>query len=301
VLSNWWVESLTGASRPETLQALLELERNIDAISEINAHSVLDALSQIYEQQGDTTAALRYARRSLHRKENYWKETARAQSHLAAKKHQLDVAERAAARERKQSEETSMLLQEMVSLNSENELLVERLKVQSAILEQQATEDPLTKIWNRRYFDEQLARELARSGRFERPISIGLADIDNFKQINDRFSHQIGDAVLQTVATLLRFGVRETDVIARYGGEEFALLFPEADRNAAVLLAERLRMKVERFPWSAIAPELTVTLSIGMYTGDGSESASRLLTAADAQLYVAKHGGKNQVRSAAVE
>jgi diguanylate cyclase (GGDEF)-like protein len=292
---------LTGSHRPETLQALLELERNLDAISEINAYSVLDALSQIYEQQGDTAAALGYARRSMRRKESYWRETARAQSHLAAKKHQLEIAERAAERERKQSEETSLLLRETVSLNQKNELLVEQLKLQSAILEQQATEDPLTKIWNRRYFDEQLARELARSGQFERPLSIGLADIDNFKQINDCFSHQIGDVVLQTVATLLRLGVRETDVVARYGGEEFALLFPEADRNAAVLLAERLRMNVERFPWSAIALNLAVTLSIGTYTGDGSEDAARLLAAADAQLYLAKHGGRNQVRSAAVE
>jgi diguanylate cyclase (GGDEF)-like protein len=299
ILARWWVESLSGAYCRETHVGLLALEPDLESASDPNAYSAYDALSASFEQAGDTSAALIYARKSMIRKERYWKETARAQSHLAAKKHQLETAERAAERERKQSEELSAVLRQVVVLNRQNEVLVEHLKLQSAILEQQATEDPLTKSWNRRYFDEQLERELTRSAQFGRIVSVGLADIDNFKSINDRYSHQIGDTVLKTVASLFRCGIRETDIVARYGGEEFAFIFPEAERETAETVAERIRRKVEHYPWYEIAPGLAVTLSFGVISGEG-ETAQRLISAADELLYLAKRNGKNQVRSRAI-
>ncbi|MFB9441484.1 GGDEF domain-containing protein [Dactylosporangium vinaceum] len=143
-------------------------------------------------------------------------------------------------------------------------------------------EDPLTALANRRRLDDELAGGVEGH-------AIALIDVDHFKQVNDRYSHQTGDEVLRTLAALLRTGCRTGDTAARYGGEEFAVLFRDLPDAEAVEAAARIRHLVEQYPWSTVAPGLTITVSIGVASGPD------LLALADLRLYQAKHAGRNRV------
>src|SRR5919108_3307015 len=110
---------------------------------------------------------------------------------------------------------------------------------------QLATTDELTQLANRRQFDEALAAEVVRAERFRDPVAVVLADLDNFKEVNDRFGHEVGDLVLRAFAAAIRINVRDVDLPARYGGEEFAILLPATDADGGMQLAERLRVAAE--------------------------------------------------------
>lgn len=159
-----------------------------------------------------------------------------------------------------------------------------------------STTDGLTQVWNRRYFMEQLARELSRARRYKRPMSLILLDIDHFKRINDRYGHLAGDHVLKQLATALRNNLRQDDIVGRFGGEEFTVLLPEIDREGALQLAEKLRRLIEgtRFPFEQDAIEVTISLGVAGAAADTAE-VDDLLRAADARLYEAKRGGRNRV------
>lgn len=162
-------------------------------------------------------------------------------------------------------------------------------------LERQAEEDALTELYNRRYFDTRFAHSFAVAKRLETLLSAVILDIDNFKGINDRFSHQTGDAVLRTVAALMKAGVRAIDTVARYGGEEFVMLLPGASAESAAAICERFRVRVETYNWERLQSGLRVTLSIGISADLSAENHERTLTYADAKLYEAKRSGKNRV------
>ncbi len=165
-----------------------------------------------------------------------------------------------------------------------------------AQLERQAREDALTGLFNRRHADLRLAEEFTRARRFGHALSVAVCDIDNFKTINDTFSHQTGDTVLRTVAHLLKDHLREVDLVARYGGEEFLLLLPETSLQGAVAVCGDLCRKVETHPWDTVAPGLVVTLSVGLADDVSVANHEKLVALADAKLYEAKRSGKNQVR-----
>lgn len=291
-LSDWQICRLTETWSEELLSNL----RNAEEVFARSGGSirkmfvVYDALIDTCRNLGHTETALEYACRSSEARERFWMHLADQRSMLTSKLHQLSAARSEADRERAQREE-------LQKLHRENEMLILQLREQAAMLERQATEDPLTQLGNRRYFDAHLEHELVRSARFDRPLSVALLDVDYFKQVNDRFTHQVGDRVLKHLAMLLRSGVRETDFVARYGGEEFALLFPETDLEAAGQLTERLRATIQDHDWSDFGLNLSVTISVGLVSGDGHSSFSRLMASADAMLYLAKHRGRNQVRA----
>jgi diguanylate cyclase (GGDEF)-like protein len=160
--------------------------------------------------------------------------------------------------------------------------------------EELASTDPLTKIKNRRKFDELAEHEFEKSKRYNRPLSFIIFDIDNFKQINDKFGHQIGDKVLKEIATVVKNNIRKTDIFARFGGEEFVILTPETDIKGAKTLAEKIRKIIENHE---IEPVGRVTVSIGvteLRTDD--KSIDDLYRRADNALYEAKEQGKNIVR-----
>jgi diguanylate cyclase (GGDEF)-like protein len=165
-------------------------------------------------------------------------------------------------------------------------------------VEQQAITDHLTGLANRRRFSETLSLEVSRAERFEGSIALVLADLDDFKRVNDRFGHQTGDEVLRRFAELMRESVREFDLAARHGGEEFALLLPETDLEGGVRLAERLAqaLRDERFS-SRSGEAFSVTSSFGVASFPGAASAEQLILAADRALYEAKKQGKNTVSS----
>lgn len=172
----------------------------------------------------------------------------------------------------------------------------EQKTVLMAQLEKQAREDPLTGLANRRYFSERLAHELGRARRFGSSLSVALCDIDDFKGVNDTFSHGLGDEVLRAVAKLLDENSRAVDTVSRYGGEEFVMLLPETSAPAAAVACEKVRRAVETFPWSALHPGLVVTLSVGVADDATVADFEALIALADAKLYEAKRNGKNQVR-----
>jgi diguanylate cyclase (GGDEF)-like protein len=158
------------------------------------------------------------------------------------------------------------------------------------------TMDGLTQVHNRRYFDEQIDRELSRSRRYERVLSLVMMDIDHFKQVNDQHGHLAGDYVLKQLASTVRTRLRREDVFARYGGEEFAVILPEIDLKGAKNLAEKVRQLVAKQHFSFDNQHIPVTLSLGVAVlkPEHRETAD-LVRAADEKLYEAKTGGRNRV------
>lgn len=164
--------------------------------------------------------------------------------------------------------------------------------------------DPLTGVFTRRFFEEQILRELERANRDNTALALVMVDLDNFKEVNDRFGHPVGDAVLASVAEILRDHVRRIDLVTRYGGEEFAILLPGASRAQAKVICERLRSLVETAPVpSGNAGGFRLTTSIGIALHPDNTTArlethdvrSELLERADQALYEAKRTGKNRV------
>ena len=153
--------------------------------------------------------------------------------------------------------------------------------------------DAVTQLRNHRYFQVRLREELARSKRHGRPTALLLLDLDDFKRVNDRFGHAVGDQVLRDVAELLAENARATDIVCRYGGEEFAVILPETAQSEATQVAERLREAVQRRQDDR---EVRVTLSAGVAVcPDHGLDADSLISAADAAMYRAKRDGKNRV------
>jgi diguanylate cyclase (GGDEF)-like protein len=180
-------------------------------------------------------------------------------------------------------------------LGSQAAIALENVRLHRLVARQAST-DGLTELANRREFEDSLANEISRAERFGGSLALILADLDNFKQVNDRFGHQAGDEVLKAFADILRETVRDIDVAARYGGEEFAVLLPQTDITGAERLAERLREAVETRPMAhAHATPVIVTASFGVASFAEGGTATGLFGAADEALYRAKRAGKNCV------
>jgi diguanylate cyclase (GGDEF)-like protein len=192
-------------------------------------------------------------------------------------------------------EELQQANQKLAKTNAQKETLLKTLEKQKRQLERQSTHDALTGLYNRRYFDKELAKAFRDSKRYRRALSVVICDIDNFKKINDRFSHQTGDKVLKTIGRLFKKHRRNTDIVARYGGEEFALLLTGTPGKDAVNVCEKIRHLIEIYPWQNIHSELRVTLSIGISDDMRPDTYEMVMAQADNRLYQAKHNGKNQV------
>ena len=174
------------------------------------------------------------------------------------------------------------------------------LEVKNGQLLQQsalALTDALTGLGNRRYFDETLTREMARTKRNGSPLSLVLLDIDFFKKINDVYGHTTGDTVLKELATLIASNLRQCDWIARYGGEEYALILPDTPCLEALKLLERLRLLVEKHVFDRDHSPMKVTVSLGITQYDVKRhTLESFIAEADEALYEAKNHGRNQVR-----
>ena len=159
-----------------------------------------------------------------------------------------------------------------------------------------ATTDPLTRVANRPMLLATLYDEVERASRHGRPLTVGFIDLDHFKPINDTYGHEIGDAVLEQVAGVLRDNLRRSDIVGRYGGEEFVVVCPETTVDEATAVAEKLRMLVSKQRIQvAGGDEISVTVSIGLAGGHGQLlRVDDLLRDADAAMYAAKSLGRNQ-------
>lgn len=164
-------------------------------------------------------------------------------------------------------------------------------------MQRQAITDSLTGIYNRGHFITLAERELMRSRRYQRPLSVLMADIDHFKKVNDSFGHATGDQVLCQVAGRLQESIRGIDILGRYGGEEFALFLADTDGAGAMILAERLRSVIADRPVATDSGDIKVTISIGLSSADKEYSALEIfLNHADQALYSAKNAGRNRVK-----
>lgn len=182
---------------------------------------------------------------------------------------------------------------------------VARLRKEHAEALEQSIRDSLTASYNRRYLDQRLTSLLAGSAPTgpTSGLALALVDLDWFKQVNDTFGHLLGDRVLQRVVDLLQSGLPDGAFCARYGGEEFVLVFPDIDPGSAIAVADAARARIERFPWSQLAPGLRVTVSAGVAyepaasapSGRPPTSAEQQLLRADSLLYAAKQSGRNAV------
>lgn len=161
-------------------------------------------------------------------------------------------------------------------------------------LEELSVTDHLTRLYNTRKLDEDLAREISRHRRYGHPLSAIMADVDDFKAVNDRMGHLVGDDVLREVGTIIKSNVRNVDLAVRYGGEEFVVLCPDTGLEQAHRLAEKLRRFVEVNDFFGVG---RVTLSLGVAQLAPDDDSRSFLERADRKLYEAKRNGKNQVRS----
>ena len=159
-----------------------------------------------------------------------------------------------------------------------------------------AITDELTGVYNRRHLFALGTREIKRALRFQHPLTAVLLDLDDFKQINDRFGHAVGDEVLRLWARRISGGIREVDILGRYGGEEFGLFLPETQITDALHILRRLQHLIAHEPFQVSGQKIWVTMSIGVTAWQPEiQTASALLQRADAALYAAKNAGKNRI------
>jgi diguanylate cyclase (GGDEF)-like protein/PAS domain S-box-containing protein len=162
-----------------------------------------------------------------------------------------------------------------------------------------ATHDSLTGLWNRTELAKALEKEAARAGRYSRPFSLLMLDIDHFKLVNDDCGHQVGDRVLIELAEILEEATRAADFVGRFGGEEFLLILPELNHEKALGLAERIRKQVESHTIITQDQVIKITVSIGVSTfPKHGNDVDALVKASDDAMYKAKASGRNQVASA---
>lgn len=162
-----------------------------------------------------------------------------------------------------------------------------------------AITDSLTSLYNRRYFETVLEKEFRKVVRYEFPMALIMMDIDHFKQVNDRFGHPAGDAVLISISDILIKALRDVDVVARWGGEEFVALMPQTNKDQSLRVAERIRKAVQDCHFPEIKDD-RVTISLGVVSSADTrmESTGEILSLADRTLYEAKKAGRNRVKVA---
>jgi diguanylate cyclase (GGDEF)-like protein len=223
-------------------------------------------------------------------------------SEEAERKVRATSAQREAERARAESEifrlrniELARAVSSFTEVDKQKSELLRELHEKSVELERQAQEDVLTGLFNRRYLETTLATEFAHCRQNRLPLCVAMIDVDYFKQINDRYSHMMGDQVLAQLAMILQNSSRGRDTVARYGGEEFVIAMPATTEAQALVSCERLRQAVEDFDWSVFHPNLHVTISLGLADNSHLENHEKQLHVADARLYEAKRRGRNRL------
>ena len=188
----------------------------------------------------------------------------------------------------------------VINLQQKKHILLQQKELEDKNKELQylATHDPLTGLVNRRYFEEKAFQEILRIKRYGGVSCLLILDIDNFKEINDKYGHPIGDKVLQGLATILKTQLREIDIASRIGGEEFAVILINADAKIGKAVADKLRNSIEKEIITIGEQEINITVSIGITSIEkGIDSYEEVYKYADKALYISKAKGKNQVNT----
>jgi diguanylate cyclase (GGDEF)-like protein len=286
----------------EVADGLADLHLGLEIVSQLGArpqvYAAHEALYEVYLARGELEPALRHFR-AYH---DAWRDVFNAETNARIKsvlvRAEVQQAQREAEILRQKNDELTAAYDRLRQADEEKARLVARLREQAVELERQTREDALTGVSNRRHLDALLAVEWERALRFGRALTVAMLDLDQFKAVNDRFSHAVGDEVLRTVARILRENTRGVDVVARYGGEEFCVILVETRLDEGARLCDRLRVLIQAYDWSELRPGLAVTLSAGVAGLHEAEAPDALLAAADLRLYAAKHAGRNRVCAA---
>lgn len=280
------------AAREALMQGIMLAQRAGFRKGQAKGH---EALARLCAEAGDFAAAYAH-HQTFHQIERdvFSEESDRRTQTLLARR-EADAARLETKQHREQNVELEAINYALQHADDENQRLLTELRAQAQVLERLAAEDAMTGLPNRRSLDESLGRQFALAARQNSPLCVALLDVDHFKQVNDGFSHQVGDVVLQTVAGLIRRACRASDLVGRWGGEEFALVFPDTTAAGAQVICEAVRAAIEAYPWAEIKSGLAVTVSLGVAARRGVPTHERLLARADARLYDAKHAGRNRV------
>lgn len=175
------------------------------------------------------------------------------------------------------------------------EILNNDLALANTNLAHLARRDPLTNLYNRRVLEEVMSKESTRSERTKRGFGIAIADIDDFKKINDTYGHDCGDKVLVELSKIFLAGIRSTDTMGRWGGEEFLFVFTETSCQGALIVIERIRQKIEQTPILCEAKDINVTITMGLSYHQGEMNCKEMIAEADKAMYRGKRAGKNKV------
>lgn len=246
------------------------------------------SLSQICEARKDYHAAYSHLLKVReHTIKSTDDESSRRQEHL-----QAIIRYEQSEKERDILEEKN---NELEKAHQKLKELHRQLELQAKELKHQSQHDALTGLYNRRVLDSALHNEFVRSKRYQHKLSVAICDIDNFKHINDYYSHAAGDAVLRKISKLFKQSVRNSDLVARFGGEEFVIVFPQTTAKKAQIVCEQLRKKTEQLDFSNSIPGLKLTISFGVSSNKHADHHEMMLSQADKMLLQAKRKGKNQV------
>jgi len=251
-------------------------------------YNIHHTLAEVHEQFGDAARALYHHKRFHGMRSEVYDELGRARLTEQVSAQELERAKHEQEIWRLRHVELKEAHDELLELHA-------KLETQARDLREASIRDPLTGMFNRRYLDEQLAKECARATRYDGSFTLALCDLDEFKLINDTYSHATGDRVLVEVSRILHEVMRASDVIARYGGEEIVILLPNTSVDAAASACEKLRQRLAEQDWSRIAVGLTVTISIGLAAGVPGLGPDDVLQLADSRLYLAKRSGRDRV------
>ncbi len=271
-----------------------ETERASDTLE------IFQYLAIVSEASGDSATALHYY------KEHY-RASQKLEAAAAARRYEaslfavrlgkaqleMEAAQREASlQRRRQQQELNETNQALTVAIIEKRTLLEELREQARLLAELADKDPLTNLYNRCFMDRRLPETLKAA---EQNVSVAVIDIDNFKPINDRFSHETGDFVLRIVSHLIRENIRPGDVLARYGGDKFVFVLNHIGCEDASAVCERLRKAIGAYPWRDLYRGLGVTISVGISHSGEANTAEKLIAIAGDRLYKAKAAGKNRV------
>lgn len=210
--------------------------------------------------------------------------------HSGAHTAQTQIAHELSNPDHRHDQVITDLRKQLVELNQENSRLNRILQEKNASLMQ----DALTGIPNRLAYEERLQQEFKRWNRFGTPLTFLIWDIDHFKQINDQYGHAMGDVVLHSIANQLARRIRGTDFVARFGGEEFIMLLPGADMEAALQLADQIRLDIAESRFGNTDINMPVTISCGLTRFQAGDSPQSVFDRADRALYQSKQAGRNR-------
>ncbi|ACF14183.1 diguanylate cyclase and serine/threonine protein kinase with TPR repeats [Chloroherpeton thalassium ATCC 35110] len=261
-----------------------------------------ELLSDAYELLGDISSAYKHYKAFNEMREAYFSNEMKKKTRVLKVRYESEQNLKEKEIYRLKNEELAAAYERLRSLNrtlreanEQKSQLLEQLRVQTIALEKQTREDPLTGLYNRRYLTFLLLQEFERAKRYNSALGVAMADIDHFKNVNDTFSHQVGDEVLKIIAKIFIQNCRIIDTVARYGGEEFVFFFPETPLDKAVSASEKIRKAVANYDWNSVEKGLTVTVSIGVTANIDVPSHEKMLSLADEKLYEAKATGRNRV------